>query len=224
MQCNKNISYAKSPYSNTVEKMAVEKTSEMSVGIDEVGRGCLAGPVVACAVIWPNLDTSQPDIDDSKKLTDRARRRSAIKITQSALSWGIGICSAEEIDRINIRQASLLAMRRAVENCPIKPEKAWVDGHDDPGLCMPTETIIQGDAKVPLIACASIVAKVFRDDMMAAYAKEFSAYGFGQHKGYGTQAHLAALKTHGVSPLHRRSFRPVSQILAQSHECTGVTR
>ena len=196
--------------------MRSQNTRKISVGIDEVGRGCLAGPVLACAVIWPDLDVSRFDIKDSKKMTDRSRRRSATQIMQFAMSWGIGICSAKEIDQINIRQASLLAMRRAVQNCPVKPEIAWVDGHDDPGLSIPTETIIQGDAKVPLIACASIVAKVFRDDMMAAYAEEHPAYGFNQHKGYGTQAHLEALKSHGVLPLHRRSFRPVSQVLTHT--------
>ena len=196
-----------------------QKTPIHTVGIDEVGRGCLAGPVVACAVIWSEVETQAPTVADSKKLSDIARRKLANQITQGAEAWGIGICNASEIDSINIRQASLLAMRRAMENCPVRPQYALVDGHDDPKLAVPTKTIIQGDAQVPIISCASIVAKVFRDNLMIAYAQELPGYAFEKHKGYGTQQHLAALQTMGLTPIHRRSFKPVHEI-QQQHAST----
>lgn len=190
-------------------------------GVDEVGRGCLAGPVVACAVVISQDQLKALSADDSKKLSDKKRRVLSLQITNSAMAWSIGVASAEEIDDINILQASLLAMRRAVHGCLIKPDMVLVDGRDDPGLSIPTKTIINGDAIEPAIGCASIVAKVFRDDLMMAYAAEFPGYGLEKHKGYGTKVHLNALQHLGVTPIHRKSFRPVMQI--HNHSCQIAT-
>ena len=190
---------------------------DLIAGVDEVGRGCLAGPVVACAVIMSDDQLKALSADDSKKLSDKKRRALSQQITNSAMAWGIGIASVAEIDDINILQASLLAMRRAVQGCFIKADRVLVDGRDDPALDMPTKTIINGDAIEPIIGCASIVAKVFRDDLMMAYAAEFPGYGLEKHKGYGTKVHLNALQHLGVTPIHRKSFRPVMQI--HNHSC-----
>ena len=184
--------------------------ADIVIGIDEVGRGCLAGPVVAAGVIISAENMANLSVDDSKKLPDKKRRQLAQAIIQRAAAWGIGMASVEEIDSINILQASLLAMRRAVEFCPLQPTLAYVDGRDDPGLSIKSEKIVNGDATVPLISCASIVAKVFRDDLMQAYAKEYPGYGLGRHMGYGTAAHIKALDTNGILRIHRKSFKPVA--------------
>lgn len=174
-------------------------------GVDEAGRGPLAGPVCAAAVILPP-ELEIPGLDDSKKLSDKRRRELFPVIQEKALSFGIGWASQEEIDQINILQATYLAMRRAVEQLTVLPELALVDGNRAPSLPMPVETIIHGDGLSASIAAASVLAKVSRDDLMLSLAKEYPEYGFEIHKGYGTKAHYAALTAHGPCPIHRRSF------------------
>ena len=181
-------------------------------GVDEAGRGPLAGPVVAAAVI---LDELHPiaGLADSKKLT--AARCEALfdEIRAKALCCSIAEASVEEIDRLNILQATLLAMRRAVQGLRLKPALVLVDGNRLPVLDVPAEAIVKGDALVAAISAASILAKVHRDRWCAQVHGEFPQYGFAGHKGYGTAAHLAALRAHGACPLHRRSFAPVAQHL-----------
>ena len=180
-------------------------------GIDEVGRGPLAGPVVAAAVI---LDPAMvpAGLDDSKKLSAARREELFTLIAESALAIGIASVTAAEIDAINIRQATLLAMRRAVAALPVQPAGVLVDGNDPPVLACSCEAIIGGDAQVASIAAASIVAKVTRDAMMARLCQRFPAYGFSAHAGYGTPQHRAALQTHGPCPEHRFSFAPVKGV------------
>ena len=187
--------------------------NQLIMGIDEVGRGCLAGPVVAAGVVIDECHLENIWVDDSKKLSDKKRRKLSKEIIRLSRGWGIGIGSVAEIDSINILQASLLAMRRAHANCPVIATKALVDGREDPGLKIETETIINGDAIEPIISCASIVAKVFRDDMMQAYAREFPGYGLERHMGYGTKIHIEALRKQGVTAIHRKSFKPVLQLV-----------
>jgi ribonuclease HII len=181
-------------------------------GIDEAGRGPLAGPVVAAAVI---LDASRPiaGLNDSKKLTDKARERLAIEIRDKALAWAVAEASAAEIDRINILQATFLAMRRALDALAHAPERAVVDGNKvPPGLSCPGEAIVQGDGKIAAIAAASILAKTWRDGLMRQLALAHPQYGFDRHMGYPTAAHFAALAEHGPCCAHRRSFAPVAQL------------
>jgi len=177
-------------------------------GVDEVGRGPLAGPVIAAAVI---LDPGRPieGLADSKVLTPARRTRLCSEIQQRAAYWAIGRAEVEEIDRLNILQASLLAMRRAVLALQVLPERALVDGNRCPELPCPAEAVVKGDARVPAIAAASILAKVIRDREMCELDRLYPAYGFASHKGYPSRRHLAALSEHGVSPVHRRSFAPV---------------
>jgi ribonuclease HII len=181
-------------------------------GVDEVGRGPLAGPVVAAAVI---LDPQRPiaGLADSKTLTERQRERLAAQIRQAALAWALGRAEVAEIDRINILQASLLAMQRAVQALPLSPHKVLVDGNRLPRLDCPAEAIIGGDRKVTQISAASIIAKVARDREMVALDKLHPGYGLARHKGYPTKQHLEALCCLGVTPIHRRTFRPVKRIL-----------
>lgn len=182
-------------------------------GIDEAGRGPLAGPVVAAAVI---LDPNRPidGLNDSKKLSEKKRKQLAEEIRQHAIAWAVAEASVEEIDRINILQASLLAMRRAVELLAVKPESAQVDGNKCPRLDIPVEAIIKGDGKVASIAAASILAKTTRDAQMRALHESYPQYGFDRHMGYPTAAHFAALRQHGASPVHRRTFGPVAEQLS----------
>lgn len=179
-------------------------------GVDEAGRGPLAGPVVAAAVI---LDDQHPiaGLADSKKLTARQRERLYDEIRAKALCCAIAEASVEEIDRLNILQATLLAMRRAVDGLRLKPAKVLVDGNRLPPLDVLAEAIVKGDATVPAISAASILAKVHRDRWCAAIDAQFPQYGFARHKGYGTAVHLAALQAHGACAHHRRSFAPVRQ-------------
>jgi ribonuclease HII len=181
-------------------------------GVDEAGRGPLAGPVVAAAVI---LDPGQPivGLNDSKKLSAQRRTALAAEIRMKALSWAVAEASVEEIDRINILQASLLAMRRAVDGLARRPEKALIDGNKCPPLddC-PAEAIVGGDGKVASIAAASILAKTARDAGMLALHAIYPVYGFDRNKGYPTVSHLKALREHGPTPAHRRSFAPVAQM------------
>ena len=181
-------------------------------GVDEAGRGPLAGPVVAAAVI---LDERHPiqGLADSKKLTVLRRERLFDEIRAKALCCSIAEASVEEIDRLNILQATLVAMRRAVAGLRLKPNKVLVDGNRLPNLEVLAEAIVGGDALVPAISAASILAKVHRDRWCLTLDQQYPQYGFAQHKGYGTAAHLAALQTHGPCAQHRTSFRPVAELL-----------
>ncbi|MFT3814574.1 MAG: ribonuclease HII [Acidovorax sp.] len=181
-------------------------------GMDEAGRGPLAGPVVAAAVI---LDDLRPiaGLADSKKLSPARRERLYDEIHAKALCFCIAEASVEEIDRLNILQATLLAMRRAVAGLRLKPALALVDGNQLPRLDVPAEAIVKGDARVAAISAASILAKVHRDRWCAELDQRYPQYGFAGHKGYGTAAHLTALRTHGACPEHRRSFAPVAAAL-----------
>ncbi len=184
-------------------------------GVDEAGRGPLAGPVVAAAVI---LDDLQPikGLNDSKKLTALRREKLFDEIRAKALCCSIAEASVEEIDTLNILQATLLAMRRAVEGLRLKPAKVLVDGNRLPVLDVLAEAIVGGDALVPSISAASILAKVTRDRWCAQLHLEYPQYGFDGHKGYGTAEHLAALRAHGACPQHRKTFRPVTEVLGVS--------
>lgn len=181
-------------------------------GVDEAGRGPLAGPVVAAAVI---LDDLHPiaGLNDSKKLTARRREQLFDEIRAKALCFSVAEASVDEIDSLNILQATLLAMRRAVEGLRLKPGKVLVDGNRLPVLDVVAEAIVQGDALVPAISAASILAKVTRDRWCAQVDATYPQYGFAAHKGYGTAEHLQALRQHGASPLHRSSFAPVRAVL-----------
>ena len=181
-------------------------------GVDEAGRGPLAGPVVAAAVI---LDELQPilGLNDSKLLTALARERLYVEIHAKALCFCIAQASVEEIDELNILQATMLAMRRAVEGLRLRPNKVLVDGNRLPTLTIAAEAIVKGDAKVKAISAASILAKVHRDRLCQQLHLLHPQYGFDGHKGYPTPAHLAALKEHGACPHHRRSFAPVRESL-----------
>jgi ribonuclease HII len=194
------------------EKQAKAEGFSVIAGVDEVGRGPLAGPVVAAAVILPSSLERFASINDSKLLTDAQRREALILISASA-DIGVGIVSVEEIDRINIHRANLLAMKLAIEDLEGHPEMVLIDGRHQVTLAMTQRTIIKGDKLSMSIAAASIVAKVIRDQMMLEFDKKYPQYDFAQNKGYGTSEHLAALKIHGVSPIHRRTFAPVRDCL-----------
>ena len=182
--------------------------TELLCGVDEAGRGPLAGPVFAgCAILNP--DAQIAGLADSKKLTALQRERLGIEIRKHALGWAVASASVEEIDRINILQASLLAMRRAVEMLDLHPDRVLVDGLFCPELRWPTQAVVRGDASVAAISAASILAKTARDAWMMQLHDQYPQYGFDRHKGYPTAEHLAALNRFGVSPVHRRSFAPV---------------
>jgi ribonuclease HII len=182
-------------------------------GVDEVGRGPLIGAVIAAAVI---LDPERPieGLTDSKKLSEKRREELDVLIRERALAWAIARAEPEEIDRLNILQASLLAMSRAVELLAIKPTFVQVDGNKIPRLAIPCEAIVKGDLIVPAIGAASIIAKVARDREMVELDKRFPGYGIAGHKGYPTADHLDALQRLGPTPLHRKSFGPVKKLLA----------
>jgi ribonuclease HII len=176
-------------------------------GVDEAGRGCLAGPVVAAAVVLPP-GTALPGLADSKKLSAEAREALVPRIRRAALAVGVGRCSPAEVDRLNVLWASLEAMRRAADALEIVPDVVLVDGDKEiPDAPWPQEAIVKGDARSLSIAAASVVAKVTRDQIMVSLDADFPAYGWARHKGYPTAAHYAALEAHGPSPHHRRSFR-----------------
>ena len=181
-------------------------------GVDEAGRGPLAGPVVAAAVVLDELNPIA-GLADSKTLSPTRRERLYDEIRAKALCCSIAEASVQEIDELNILQATLLAMRRAVEGLRLKPAKVLVDGNRLPVLDVLAEAIVKGDAKVPAISAASILAKVHRDRWCIDYHREFPQYGFAAHKGYGTAEHIAALRAHGACPQHRKSFSPVSEVL-----------
>lgn len=182
-----------------------------AAGVDEAGRGPLCGPVYAAAVI---LDPTRPidGLNDSKKLSEKKREALAPLIRERALAWAVGVATVEEIDRLNILHASMLAMRRAVEGLGVPPDEVLIDGNRVPsGLVVPARAIVGGDASEPAISAASILAKIGRDHEMKALALLYPQYGIARHKGYPTPEHLAALREHGPSPIHRRSFAPVAQ-------------
>lgn len=184
-------------------------------GVDEAGRGPLAGPVVAAAVM---LDPGKPikGLRDSKKLSARSRERLAEEIRSNAAAWCVAEASVEEIDRLNILHATMLAMQRAVAGLQRTPDEVWVDGNRCPDWPWRSQAVVKGDDKVASIAAASILAKTARDHFMCRLHDKFPAYGFDRHMGYGTAAHLAALKAHGACPHHRRSFAPVKLVLDQA--------
>jgi len=181
-------------------------------GVDEAGRGPLAGPVIAAAVIL-NEANSIAGLADSKTLSASRREELALLIRERALCWALGRAEVEEIDRLNILQASLLAMKRAVEALSMTPLLVLVDGNQAPEVGYPVQTVVRGDASVPAISAASILAKVARDAEMRLLDSRFPGYGFSKHKGYPTAAHLQALEIQGVSSIHRRTFGPVRQLL-----------
>jgi ribonuclease HII len=195
--------------SRTVENDLRRQGFVHVAGVDEVGRGCLAGPVVAAAVILVP-DHYVPGVADSKLLTAEDRERLFPEITAAAIAWGASIVSADEIDRINIHQASLAAMRQAISSLVPLPGFVLVDGFRIPGLVMPQRPIIGGDRRSTAIAAASILAKVTRDRLMVELHAADPRYGFDRHKGYATKDHLDAVGRYGYSPVHRRSFRPPS--------------
>lgn len=187
-------------------------TPGLTAGVDEAGRGPLAGPVVAAAVI---LDEMNPikGLADSKTLTALRREKLYDEIRAKALCCSIALATVEEIDALNILQATMLAMKRAVEGLRLKPNKVLVDGNRLPTLVIVSEAIVKGDAIVPSISAASILAKVYRDRWCEEFHLEYPQYGFAGHKGYGTAEHLAALRLHGACPQHRKSFAPVAEVL-----------
>ena len=174
-------------------------------GVDEAGRGPLAGPVCAAAVILPK-DLEIPGLTDSKKLTDKKRRELFPLIQEQAIAWGIGLATEQEIDEINILQATFLAMQRALDQLSVKPDLALIDGNRAKDFGVPVKTVVKGDSLSANIAAASILAKVTRDNLMVEMAEKYPQYGFEIHKGYGTKAHYAALREAGPSPIHRMTF------------------
>lgn len=188
-----------------IEDSHFEKGIQLICGVDEAGRGPLAGPVCAAAVILP-AHVEIPGLNDSKKLSDKRRRELFPLIQEQSVAYGIGFASHEEIDKINILQATYLAMERALEQLSVRPELALIDGNRAKDFGLPVETVIKGDSRSASIAAASILAKVARDDLMLKAAGEYPQYGFDIHKGYGTKAHYQALEVHGPSPIHRMSF------------------
>lgn len=174
-------------------------------GVDEAGRGPLAGPVCAAAVILPK-DLELPGLTDSKKLTDKKRRELFPLIQEQAIAYGIGFATEQEIDEINILQATFLAMQRALDQLDLKPDLALIDGNREKDFGVPVKTVVKGDSLSANIAAASILAKVTRDNLMQELAETYPQYGFEIHKGYGTKAHYAALREFGPSPIHRMTF------------------
>lgn len=186
-------------------------------GVDEAGRGPLAGSVVAAAVI---LDPNKPiaGLADSKKLSEKKREALALEIKDKALSYAVASCSVEEIDRLNILQASLLAMKRAVEQLTVPAEYVLVDGNQLPQWSYPSMAVVKGDARVAAIAAASILAKVTRDHDMLELEQRYPGYGFAKHKAYPTKQHFEALYRLGATPEHRKSFKPVQKVLSGDYE------
>ena len=188
-----------------IENSLYSETVQLICGVDEAGRGPLAGPVCAAAVILPR-DLQIPGLTDSKKLTDKKRRELFPVIQEQAIAYGIGLASEQEIDEINILQATFLAMRRALDQLSVRPDLALIDGNRETDFGLPVKTVVKGDSLSANIAAASILAKVTRDNIMIQLSEQYPEYGFEIHKSYGTKAHYAALTEHGASPVHRRSF------------------
>lgn len=197
---------------NEVNLSLFDYEGEIICGVDEAGRGPLAGPVMAAAVIL-NPDRPILGLRDSKKLSEQKRDVLAIEIKEHALAWAIAECSEQEIDELNILQATMLAMRRAVEALQIAPTLALIDGNRCPVMAVRSEAIVKGDDKVPAISAASILAKTARDHALAKLHLQYPQYAFDQHKGYPTALHLERLREHGVSPIHRKSYAPVRALI-----------
>ncbi|ENP8456572.1 ribonuclease HII [Photobacterium damselae] len=190
----------------------VYPTANLIAGVDEVGRGPLVGAVVTAAVI---LDPNNPieGLTDSKKLSEKKRNALFDEIKEKALAWSLGRCEADEIDELNIFQATMVAMQRAVAGLNITPDFVLIDGNKTPELPMPAQAVVKGDLRVAEISAASILAKVTRDREMDELDAQYPQFGFAKHKGYPTKAHFAALEEHGVIEQHRKSFKPVKRIL-----------
>nr|MDP2192389.1 ribonuclease HII [Rhodoferax sp.] len=201
-----------SKYSKAEQATLIWDIPGLIAGVDEAGRGPLAGPVVAAAVMLDDLKPIK-GLADSKTLTALRREKLFDEIRAKALCCSIAEASVEEIDQLNILQATLLAMRRAVEGLRLRPKMVLVDGNRLPVLDMLAQAIIKGDATVPTISAASILAKVHRDRWCVELDQQYPQYGFARHKGYGTAEHLAALAAHGACPQHRKTFRPVAEVL-----------
>ncbi|SNX60635.1 RNase HII [Nitrosomonas ureae] len=189
----------------------------MICGVDEAGRGPLAGPVYAACVVL-NKTFTIDGLADSKKLSETKRNALAVTIKKLAKAWSISYASVQEIDRLNILQASLLAMKRAVESLPFTPDIVLVDGNQSPHLRCPMRTIVRGDSLIPEISAASILAKTARDAEMQRLHRHFPGYGFDKHKGYPTKVHLAALQRYGACAIHRQSFAPVRTLQFKQNE------
>jgi len=185
--------------------------NQLIAGVDEAGRGALAGPVVSAAVLFSS-GPEIPGLTDSKKLSQRVRLDLEMEIKRNCACWAVGIATAEEIDRLNGFQATLLSMRRAVNSLTMQPDRVLVDGNHLPDIGYPGEAIIQGDLHEPVVSAASIIAKVTRDSMMQVYSVEYPGYGFERHVGYGTKLHLQSLSELGATPIHRKTFAPISQL------------
>jgi len=185
----------------------------MLAGVDEVGRGPLAGPVVTAAVILSPDDPYLGQYRDSKRVAEKKRLKLYHHIRRHAVSYSVSMASVEEIDQINILHATMLSMRRSVESLALSPSKVLVDGNRIPDLTVPAEAIVGGDDLVQEIAAASIIAKVIRDRMMAMYDAHFPGYQFSKHKGYGTKVHMEALHEQGPCPIHRKTFAPIAKLL-----------
>jgi len=185
----------------------------MLAGVDEVGRGPLAGPVVTAAVILSPDDPYLGQYRDSKKVAEKKRLKLYHHIRKHAVAYSVSMATLDEIDQLNILHATMLSMRRSVQELSVVPAKVLVDGNRLPDLAIPAEAIIGGDDSVQEIAAASIIAKVVRDRMMAMYDVQFPGYQFAKHKGYGTKIHMDALRRHGPCPIHRKSFAPIAKLL-----------
>lgn len=181
-------------------------------GVDEAGRGALAGPVICAAVILRN-DVHIDNLTDSKKLSYAKRKQLSKEIKQKCLCWSIGTGSVEEIDRLNILKTTMLGMKRAIESLSIAPDHVLVDGNQLPNISIPAQAIVKGDLYIPVISAASILAKHARDKLMQAYENEYPEYGFQSNVGYGTPYHLEALRKNGTTAIHRRSFAPVREVI-----------
>lgn len=208
---------ASAPDRFALERSLREQGYGRIAGTDEVGRGPLAGPVVAACVILP-AECDPQRYRDSKQLTHEQRVALAEELRASTALIGVGIVSVAEIDRLNILQASLRAMQLAVESLPLVPDFLLVDGRHSVPLCIPQQAVVKGDSRSASIAAASIIAKVTRDALMDSLHQEYPQYNFHRHKGYGTSEHCRLLQRHGPCPMHRRSFRPVREALAQGAE------
>ena len=197
-----------------INDLLMMDSGDLIAGVDEAGRGPLAGPVVAAAVI---LDPDNPieGLRDSKKLTEKRREELAPLIKERALAWCVADASVEEIEELNILQATMLAMTRAVNGLKVHPQLVLVDGNRLPHLDYPCNAIVKGDDKVPAISAASILAKTTRDHYMVEMEARYPGYGFAQHKGYGVAAHIAAIEKLGITPIHRKTFEPIASMLSQ---------
>ena len=206
----------------TIERDLRVQKGPLLAGVDEVGRGPIAGPVVACAVIMPADTRAIVGVDDSKRLTHAQRVRLAVKIRERAVAFALGAASVREIDRINIYQASVLAMRRALERLEVRPDHVVIDGRVMRTLPIPHTAVVHGDARCFSIACASILAKVTRDLLMTRLAARYPQYIWDHNAGYTTRAHVAGLTLHGITPHHRKSFCRISDLLLALEQGTAV--